>query len=66
MDGFHPVNVGGLATGDPAALAPCTPVGCLIMLKEQFDNNLSAQNALVIGRSNIVGKPMAQLLLKES
>ena len=66
VDGFHPVNVGGLATGDPAALAPCTPVGCLIMLKEQFDNNLSGQNALVIGRSNIVGKPMAQLLLKES
>lgn len=66
VDGFHPVNVGGLATGDPAALAPCTPVGCLIMLREQFDGNLSGQNALVIGRSNIVGKPMARLLLKES
>ena len=66
VDGFHPVNVGGLATGDPAALAPCTPVGCLIMLREQSDGNLSGQNALVIGRSNIVGKPMARLLLKES
>ena len=66
VDGFHPVNVGGLATGDPAALAPCTPVGCLIMLREQSDGNLSGQNVLVIGRSNIVGKPMARLLLKES
>ncbi|MEQ9394739.1 bifunctional methylenetetrahydrofolate dehydrogenase/methenyltetrahydrofolate cyclohydrolase FolD [Haliea sp.] len=66
VDGFHPVNVGGLATGDPAALAPCTPVGCLLMLIEQFDGDLSGKNAVIIGRSNIVGKPMAQLLLKES
>ena len=47
-------------------LAPCTPVGCLLLLREQFDNDLAGQDALVIGRSNIVGKPMAQLLLQES
>ncbi|MEQ8263871.1 bifunctional methylenetetrahydrofolate dehydrogenase/methenyltetrahydrofolate cyclohydrolase FolD [Pseudohaliea sp.] len=66
VDGFHPVNVGGLCIGDPSALAPCTPVGCLLMLKDYFDGSLAGKNALVIGRSNIVGKPMAQLLLKES
>lgn len=46
VDGFHPVNVGGLATGDPAAFAPCTPGGCLIMLREQFDGNLSGRRSL--------------------
>ncbi len=66
VDGFHPLNVGGLASGDPNALVPCTPVGCLLMLREVFDGQLSGRNALVIGRSNIVGKPMAQLLLQES
>ncbi|MHA7817017.1 MAG: bifunctional methylenetetrahydrofolate dehydrogenase/methenyltetrahydrofolate cyclohydrolase FolD [Pseudohaliea sp.] len=66
VDGFHPLNTGALANGDPDALAPCTPVGCLLLLREQFDNDLSGQDALVIGRSNIVGKPMAQLLLQES
>ena len=66
VDGFHPLNAGALANGDKNALVPCTPVGCLLMLKEQFDGNLSGLNALVIGRSNIVGKPMAQLLLQES
>ncbi|QIB66993.1 bifunctional methylenetetrahydrofolate dehydrogenase/methenyltetrahydrofolate cyclohydrolase FolD [Kineobactrum salinum] len=66
VDGFHPANVGRLATGDPAAMAPCTPMGCTLMLREQFDGALCGQNALVIGRSNIVGKPMAQLLLRES
>jgi methylenetetrahydrofolate dehydrogenase (NADP+)/methenyltetrahydrofolate cyclohydrolase len=66
VDGFHPLNVGGLASGDPAALVPCTPVGCLLMLKKYFNNDLSGKNALVIGRSNIVGKPVAQLLLRES
>ena len=65
-DGFHPLNAGALANGDPDALVPCTPVGCLLLLREQFDNDLAGQDALVIGRSNIVGKPMAQLLLQES
>ena len=67
-DGFHPVNVGKLSispTNDPKLLIPCTPYGCLLMLKE-LEYNLIGKNALVIGRSNIVGKPMAQLLLKES
>jgi methylenetetrahydrofolate dehydrogenase (NADP+)/methenyltetrahydrofolate cyclohydrolase len=67
-DGFHPLNVGKLSIAnhnDENLLIPCTPYGCLIMLKE-LDINLSGKNAVVIGRSNIVGKPMAQLLLKES
>ena len=67
-DGFHPLNVGKLSIAshnDENLLIPCTPYGCLIMLKDLgFD--LSGKNAVVIGRSNIVGKPMAQLLLKES
>lgn len=66
VDGFHPINVGGLASGDESALVPCTPVGCLLMLRDYFKGDLSGLNALVIGRSNIVGKPMAQLLIKES
>lgn len=66
VDGFHPLNAGELANGTPGALVPCTPLGCLFMLREHFDGRLSGQNALVIGRSNIVGKPMAQLLLQES
>ncbi len=66
VDGFHPLNAGELANGTPSALVPCTPLGCLFMLREQFNGDLSGQNALVIGRSNIVGKPMAQLLLQES
>ena len=67
-DGFHPLNVGKLSIAshnDENLLIPCTPYGCLIMLKG-LGVNLSGKNALVIGRSNIVGKPMAQLLLKES
>ena len=67
-DGFHPLNVGKLsisAHNDENLLIPCTPYGCLLMLKE-LDVNLSGMNAVVVGRSNIVGKPMAQLLLKES
>lgn len=66
VDGFHPLNAGELANGTPGALVPCTPLGCLFMLREHFNGDLSGQNALVIGRSNIVGKPMAQLLLQES
>ena len=67
-DGFHPTNVGKLSiakNNDENLLIPCTPYGCLIMLKKCVDN-LSGKNAVVVGRSNIVGKPMAQLLLKES
>jgi len=67
-DGFHPLNVGKLSIAshnDENLLIPCTPYGCLIMLKG-LGVDLSGKNAVVIGRSNIVGKPMAQLLLKES
>tara|TARA_B100000965_G_scaffold236744_1_gene198356 strand:- start:702 stop:1589 length:888 start_codon:yes stop_codon:yes gene_type:complete len=67
-DGFHPLNVGKLSISshnDENLLIPCTPYGCLIMLKG-LGVDLSGKNAVVIGRSNIVGKPMAQLLLKES
>ena len=67
-DGFHPLNVGKLSIAshnDEKLLIPCTPYGCLIMLKS-LGLELSGKNAVVIGRSNIVGKPMAQLLLKES
>ena len=67
-DGFHPINVGKLSISqknDENLLIPCTPYGCLLMLKE-LNIDLTGKNAVVIGRSNIVGKPMAQLLLKES
>lgn len=64
VDGFHVVNAGRLAVGEDA-LVPCTPLGCLMLLKDQL-GDLSGKNAVVIGRSNIVGKPMAQLLLGES
>ncbi|WP_286238102.1 bifunctional methylenetetrahydrofolate dehydrogenase/methenyltetrahydrofolate cyclohydrolase FolD [Neptuniibacter halophilus] len=62
VDGFHPMNVGALACGEPA-LVPCTPLGCMIMLRQVCDD-LSGKHAVVIGRSNIVGKPMAALLLQ--
>jgi methylenetetrahydrofolate dehydrogenase (NADP+)/methenyltetrahydrofolate cyclohydrolase len=62
VDGFHPVNVGRLASGQKAALAPCTPTGCLILARS-VRADLTGLEAVVIGRSNIVGKPMAQLLL---
>tara|TARA_B100001750_G_C15424181_1_gene554582 strand:- start:299 stop:1192 length:894 start_codon:yes stop_codon:yes gene_type:complete len=67
-DGFHPLNVGKLSIAshnDENLLIPCTPYGVLLMLKE-LNTNLIGKNAVVIGRSNIVGKPMAQLLIKES
>ncbi|HEY3812726.1 MAG TPA: bifunctional methylenetetrahydrofolate dehydrogenase/methenyltetrahydrofolate cyclohydrolase FolD [Caulobacteraceae bacterium] len=64
VDGFHVVNVGRLSTGQPA-LVPCTPLGCLMMLKD-LHGDLSGMRAVVVGRSNIVGKPMAQLLLGEN
>ncbi|PJE27467.1 methylenetetrahydrofolate dehydrogenase (NADP+) / methenyltetrahydrofolate cyclohydrolase [Pseudooceanicola antarcticus] len=64
VDGFHISNVGLLATGQKA-LVPCTPLGCLMMLRDHH-GSLSGLNAVVVGRSNIVGKPMAQLLLRDS
>ena len=67
-DGFHPLNVGKLSISqknDESLMIPCTPYGCLLLLRE-VNINLAGKNAVVIGRSNIVGKPMAQLLLKES
>lgn len=64
VDGFHISNVGLLATGQKA-MVPCTPLGCLMMLRDHY-GNLSGLNAVVVGRSNIVGKPMAQLLLRDS
>ncbi len=63
VDGFHAMNAGRLAIGEPA-LIPCTPLGCLILLRETV-SDLRGLQALVIGRSNIVGKPMAQLLLQQ-
>lgn len=62
VDGFHPLNVGALTSGN-AELIPCTPMGCMIMLEETL-GDLSGKNAVVVGRSNIVGKPMAALLLQ--
>ena len=67
-DGFHPLNVGKLSTSsknENNLLIPCTPMGCILMLKS-LNLELKGKNAVVIGRSNIVGKPMVQLLLKES
>ncbi|WP_417815801.1 bifunctional methylenetetrahydrofolate dehydrogenase/methenyltetrahydrofolate cyclohydrolase FolD [Thalassospira alkalitolerans] len=64
VDGFHVVNAGALATGGDG-IAPCTPYGCLMLLKDTL-GDLSGKRAVVVGRSNIVGKPMAQLLLKEN
>lgn len=64
VDGFHPVNVGLLSSGQDA-MVPCTPLGCLIMLRQVMDD-LTGKHAVVVGRSNIVGKPMAALLLREN
>ena len=64
VDGFHVVNAGRLAVGEEA-FVPCTPLGCLMLLKDRI-GDLSGKDAVVIGRSNIVGKPMAQLLLAEN
>ncbi len=65
VDGFHPINTGKLVVGDASALVPCTPQGCLMMLKDAL-GDLSGKHAVILGRSNIVGKPMASLLLNES
>jgi methylenetetrahydrofolate dehydrogenase (NADP+)/methenyltetrahydrofolate cyclohydrolase len=64
VDGFHPMNAGRLAIGLPS-LVPCTPYGCLYLLKQEL-GRIAGLNAVVVGRSNIVGKPMAQLLIAES
>ncbi len=64
VDGFHPVNVGGLASGYDS-IVPCTPLGCLLILRS-LKEDLNGKHAVIIGRSNLNGKPMAQLLLKEN
>ncbi len=64
VDGFNPINVGNLASGYDA-IVPCTPLGCMLLLKK-IEKNLSGKHAIIIGRSNLNGKPMAQLLLKEN
>ena len=64
VDGFHPINVGRLSSGEDC-LVPCTPSGSIILLKS-VKQDLSGLNAVIVGRSNIVGKPMAQLLLREN
>jgi methylenetetrahydrofolate dehydrogenase (NADP+)/methenyltetrahydrofolate cyclohydrolase len=66
VDGFHPMNSGRLCNGDAAALVPCTPQGCVLLAKKHLGDNLSGLHAVVIGRSNIVGKPVSLLLLQES
>jgi methylenetetrahydrofolate dehydrogenase (NADP+)/methenyltetrahydrofolate cyclohydrolase len=64
VDGFHPLNVGALASGG-VGLVPCTPLGCLMLLRDRL-GDLAGREAVVLGRSNIVGKPMAALLLRDS
>ena len=64
VDGFHPINVGNLSSGNDAMI-PCTPLGCFYLIKKVI-KNLNGMNAVVIGRSNINGKPMTQLLLREN
>ena len=64
VDGFNPLNVGNLSSGYKGII-PCTPLGCLLLLKK-IESNLSGKHAVIIGRSNLNGKPMAQLLLKEN
>jgi methylenetetrahydrofolate dehydrogenase (NADP+)/methenyltetrahydrofolate cyclohydrolase len=64
VDGFHPINVGNLSSGYNA-IVPCTPLGCLLLIKK-IEPNLLGKHAVIIGRSNLNGKPMAQLLLKEN
>ena len=66
VDGFHPMNSGRLCNGDDTALVPCTPQGCVLLAKKHLGEDLSGKHAVVIGRSNIVGKPVSLLLLQES
>ncbi|MBY5991765.1 bifunctional methylenetetrahydrofolate dehydrogenase/methenyltetrahydrofolate cyclohydrolase FolD [Ferrimonas balearica] len=65
VDGFHPVNMGRLMAGAPDRLVPCTPLGCLIMLRHTLGERLSGKHVVVVGRSNIVGKPAALLALEQ-
>ena len=64
VDGFHPINVGNLSSGYESTV-PCTPLGCYLLIKK-YEKNLSGKKAVIIGRSNLNGKPMTQLLLKEN
>ena len=64
VDGFHPMNVGNLSSGYESSI-PCTPLGCYLLIKK-IEPNLSGKKAIIIGRSNLNGKPMTQLLLKEN
>ena len=67
VDGFHFQNIGMLTSGNTeSAFVPCTPAGCMLMVERQLGNDLSGLNAVIIGRSNIVGKPMASLLLQSN
>jgi len=67
VDGFHFINIGKLTSGHTAdAFVPCTPAGCILMIEDHLGTDLSGLNAVVIGRSNIVGKPMASLLLQRN
>jgi methylenetetrahydrofolate dehydrogenase (NADP+)/methenyltetrahydrofolate cyclohydrolase len=67
VDGFHLINIGKLTAGHTAdAFVPCTPAGCMLMIEDELGPDLSGKNAVVIGRSNIVGKPMASLLMQRN
>ena len=66
VDGFHAMNSGRLFNGEAGALVPCTPQGCVILAKQHLGDDLSGKHAVIIGRSNIVGKPVALLLLQEN
>lgn len=66
VDGFHALNAGGLLNGDDRSLVPCTPQGCVILAKQACGDDLTGRHAVVVGRSNIVGKPLAVLLLQEN
>lgn len=66
VDGFHPVNVGKVTTGQKDAMVSCTPLGCILLINDVLGNDLSGKKALVIGRSNIVGKPVANLLIQQN
>jgi methylenetetrahydrofolate dehydrogenase (NADP+)/methenyltetrahydrofolate cyclohydrolase len=65
VDGLHPINVGKLASGIADAMVPCTPAGCLILARQAVPEGLAGKTAVVVGRSTLVGRPMAQLLLNE-
>ena len=66
VDGLHPVNAGRLASGLPGAMVPCTPAGSLLLVRRALDGDLGGKDAVVVGRSNLVGRPMAQLLIGEN